>query len=628
MKVIEPKKTNKITFIVYFFTLLAILFLCIHTANAYDYNKTNVRQNQEESFSFSSLFSEVEKRVGKAPLSIEWSPSSGKFVGGGFFAWILCMGYFITSKRKYINGKEYGTAEWGNKAQINHLLSKNVRANLIKEVKRNKSLQGKDKYVELELIKRDCNEDADMILTDTERISIYNRELNNNTLVIGGSGSGKTRGIVMPNLLQAHSSFVVTDPKGEILSKCGNFLESKGYRVRVLNLFEMDKSSCYNPFEYIREDRPDFEESILILIDSIIMNTNGDEKKGSNDPFWDKAEKLFLQAIFFMVAVQFVDEERNMTSVMELIRLLKIEDDEDDFNSPLDLMFKEFEECYGSGHIAVVQYNEFRQKAAGKTAKSIVISAVARLSAYNLANVQKISVRDELYLDRIGEEKTALFIIMPPTNNTFNFIAGMVFTQLFQELNYCANALHNGHLPIPVRLVMDEFANTCKIPNFVRILAYARSLGIGIMPILQSLEQIKAMYKDEWQVILDNCNTMVFLGGVRNMETLEYVSKLLGKGTFDKKNYSNSKGRQSSSSTSFDKFGRELLDPAEIQKLDKGKCLLFISGYNPFCSIKFDYKLHKNYKYTSDGDKKNTYTYVKSEKKSHDNYISESKLNL
>lgn len=596
-----------------------MIFLSFHCAIAYDnakrqpivkeYQNNDGEITRSEKFNIKLFFKEFTTRISENPKEIYFTDSTIKFVLGSIFLSFIVIAYLITSKKKYISGKEYGSATWGNIKTILHLSAKNVKRDFIREIKNNKSLSNSDKEARLQKVNEEINEDSEMILSASERICIHNRELNNNTLVIGGSGSGKTRGIVMPNLLQGHSSFVITDPKGEILSKSGCFFKKKGYKISVLNLFEMDKSNYYNPFQYIDPKRSDFEENVLTLIDTIIVNTDGGEKKGSSDPFWDKAEKLFLQSIFFLVATAFPKEERNMKTVMELIRMLKIEEEGDNKDSDLDIMFKLYEEKYGSDNVAVLQYKEFRTKAAGKTAKSIVISAVARLAPYNLANVQNISLTDNMNLDKIGEEKTALFIIMPPTNDTFSFIAGMLFTQLFQELNYSANSLHGGHLPVPVRFIMDEFANTCKVPNFVKILAYARSLGIGIMPILQSLEQIKGMYKDEWQVILDNCNTVVFLGGVRNMETLEYISKLLGKGTFDKKNYSRTKGRQSSTSTSFDKIGRELMDPAEIQKMKKNKSIVFISGYSPFFSDKFNYKKHKNYKFTSDYNKENTYIF-------------------
>jgi hypothetical protein len=301
-----------------------------------------------------------------------------------------------------------------------------------------------------------------------------------------------------------------------------------------------------------------------------------------------------------------------MNTVLDLMSWLQLEEEQDEKNSDLDLFFGAFADRFGSDHIAVQQYREFRDKASGKTAKSIVISASARLSPFRISEVKRIFSRDSMCLDMVGEEKTAVFVVVPPTNVTFNFIAGMLFTQLFQELNHCAlnKHKHDGQrLPVPCRFILDEFANTCKIPNFVQILAYARSLGVGITTILQSLEQIKNLYKDEWGVIVDNSNTLLYLGAVTHMDTLEYISKLLGKGTFDKSNYSRTRGRQGSSSTSTDKIGRELLDPAEIRKMKKSMCLFFVGGKNPYYSQKIDMRRHKNYKYTADANKENIYTY-------------------
>ncbi len=456
--------------------------------------------------------------------------------------------------------------------------------------------------------------DADMLFTQTEHISFYNYILNQNTLILGGSGSGKTRGFVMPNVLQAHSSYVITDPKGEILEKAGYFLsEIKGYKIRVLNLDEKTQSDGYNPFVYIHPERDGYEERVLSLIETIIINTDGGEKKGGSDPFWDKAERLFLQAVFFFTTDGFVAEERNMNTVLALIGMLQIAEEEDDFNSDLDIFARIFAERYGADHIGVQQYREFREKASGKTAKSIVISAVARLAPFRTKAVRRIFSYDTMNLDRVGEEKTAIFVVVPPTDTTFNFIAGMLFTQLFQELQYCATQVHKHdgqRLPVPCRFILDEFANTCTIPNFVKILAYARSFGIGIAPILQSLEQIKNMYKDESGVIVDNCNTLLYLGSITHMDTLEYMSKLLGKGTFDKKTTGRTRGRSGSSSQNFDVIGRELMDSAEIRKLPKKNCLFIVGGRNPFYSEKYNYESHPNYRFTSDANKKFSYHYV------------------
>lgn len=293
--------------------------------------------------------------------------------------------------------------------------------------------------------------------------------------------------------------------------------------------------------------------------------------------------------------------------------MLQIAEDEDNYDSDLDYFAKIFEKEHGSDHIGVQQYDEFRKKASGKTAKSIVVSAVARLAPFRTSAVRKIFSYDSMELDRIGEEKMAIFVVVPPTDKTFNFIAGMLFTQLFQEIQYCATQVHKHdgqRIPVPCRFILDEFANTCTIPNFTSILAYARSLGVGIVPILQSLEQIKNMYKDEWGVIVDNCNSLLFLGSITHMETLEYISKLLGKGTFDKRTTGHTRGRQGSSSENFDVVGRELMDASEVRKLDKKNCLLIVGGRNPFYSEKYNYEKHPYYRYTSDGNHAYSYRYT------------------
>jgi len=455
---------------------------------------------------------------------------------------------------------------------------------------------------------------ADQILTSSERISIYNNKLNNNILILGGSGSGKTRSFVIPNILQAHSSYVVTDPKGEILEKCGYFLtEFQGYDIRVLNLDNKAKSDGYNPFIYIHSDRDGYEERVLMLIETIIINTDGGEKRNASDPFWEKAERLFLQAIFFFTCDGFIMPERNMSTVLALIGMLQIKEEEDKYDSDLDYFAKIFEKEHGTDHIGVQQYKEFRSKASGKTAKSIVISAVARLAPFRTSAVRRLFSYDTMNLNMLGEKKMAIFVVVPPTDSTFNFVAGMLFTQMFQELQHCATEIHKHDgqkLPVPVRFILDEFANTCTIPNFVKILAYARSFGIGIIPILQSLEQIKNMYKDEWGVIIDNCNSTLFLGGINHMDTLEYISKRLGKGTYDKKTTGRTRSKQGSSSHNWDVVGRELLDAAEISKLPKDKCLLLISGRSPFYSKKYIYESHPNYGFTSDGNHTYSYEYI------------------
>lgn len=471
---------------------------------------------------------------------------------------------------------------------------------------------------------------ADMLFTMTERISFYNYKVNQNILIIGGSGSGKSRGFCLPNLLQANTehgfSYIVTDPKGEILEKTGKFFTMMGYKIRVLNLDNKQESDCYNPFFYIHPFRDGYEERVLQLIETIIANTDGGKEANSSDPFWPKAERLFLQAIFFFVVDAFPIAEQNMETALKLIAMLELGEEEDNKDSDLDLFVIGFTEWYKENlkqhydndaekvpdHIGVRLYKEFRSKASGKTAKSIVISALARLTPFISPEITRITNHDSMMLDRVGEEKTIIFVVVSPTDSTFNFVAGCLFTQLFQELQYCATQVHKHEgqrLPVPCRFILDEYANTCRIPNMLKILAYARSFGVGIAIILQSLEQAKEIHEKDWGVMVDNCNTLLYLGSVTHGDTLDYISKLLGKGTFDKKTTGRTRGKSGSSSQNFDVVGRELMDSAEIRKLPKNKCLLIVGGRNPFYSEKYEYTSHPNYCFTSDANKANSYAH-------------------
>jgi len=588
-----PKKKNIVGFVVVVVVALGVAFLALHGAAAH----RDVQAFEEGLTGIDAItaFADYFTARLETPLAIEWTDNSGLWLLITLFALFIVVLQITSSKKKTIAGKEHGTARWGGIADIRDLFAETI---LKKELKKTKGNVKKEAL-------REKYKNADAHLTATERISIFNYQLNNNILILGGSGAWKTRGFVMPNLLQAHSSFVITDPKGEILQKGGHFLREQGYKIRVLNLDNKAKSDGYNPFAYIHPEREGYEERVLSLIEAIIINTDGGEKRGASDPFWDKAERLFLQAIFFFVCDGLPPHERNMTSVLELISWLKIEDENDALDSDLDRFATDFARRQGGDHIGVEQYNEFRSKASGKTAKSIVISSVARLAPFRTSSVKKIFSHDTMELPYLGEEKMAIFVVVPPTDTTYNFIAGMLFTQMFQELQYCATEKykHQGQrLPVPVRFLLDEFANTCTIPNFVKILAYARSFGIGIVPILQSLEQIKNMYKDEWGVIIDNCNVLLYLGSITHMETLEYMSKLLGKATFDKRTTGRTRGNKGSSSQNWDVIGRELLDPSEIRKLPRENCLLVVGGRNPFYSKKYEYTSHPNYKHTSDAN--------------------------
>lgn len=747
----KPRKKSNVEYVFVVASLLLAVFLSLKVGMALT-DKALVEAAQgggSDALSSYELFMDcLTVRLADGSLAFEWDENIKKALLAGVFIWFIAAAYWFSEKRKYISGKEFGTAEWGKNKDIRDLFAATLLKKELAKAKRVKTAIGrffikrdavktcKDYTAEMTAIKhkqlegrknnnlpqgrnltgeqrkqrktllkqyaaqkeqinaeaklyyeeilmeawephklkrqyelelaalaesggpgkaaltaapkeaavREAREKyrlalrnfyngkdrinkikakyemADALFTKTERISIHNYILNNNTMILGGSGSGKTRGFVMPNILQAHASFVITDPKGEILEKAGYFLETvMGYNLHVLNLDDKLKSDGYNPFAYIHPERPGYEERILMLIEAIIINTDGGEKKGGPDPFWDKAERLFLQAIFFFTCDGFAPEEQNMNTVLSLIGMLQIGEEDDNQDSELDYFVKLFQEEHGEEHIGVQQFREFREKASGKTAKSIVILAVARLAPFRTSAVRRIFSYDSMGLERLGEEKTAVFVVVPPTDATFNFIAGMLFTQMFIELQYCATQVHKHdgqRLPVPVRFILDEFANTCTIPQFVKILAYARSFGVGIVTILQSLDQIKDMYKDEWGVIVDNCNTLLYLGSITHNDTLEYMSKLLGKGTFDKRTSGRTRGKSGSSSQNFDVIGRELMDAAEIRKIPKTDCLLVVSGRNPFYSEKYDYQSHPNYNYTSDANSRYSYEYVPPEPES------------
>ncbi len=576
----------------------------ISTYFAYAYDQLKI--NNIERGKFVAFFNILIQKIKNEPIAILYSESTLKFMFFSLILVALIYIYQMLENKKFITGKEYGSSRWAELSEIKHLEQTNV-------FKKNKELlkseNEKRRYSNFgEVNPSKLNK----IFSQNIRISTVNWKLNNNTLFIGGSGSGKTRGFIVPNILQANSNYVITDPKGEILSKTGSFLEKNGYKIKVLNLENKLNSNCYNPFYYIHVDRDGWEDRVISLINTIIINTNGDKNGNASDPFWEKAEILFLQSLFFLTLQAFPEEEQNMNTVMELIAMLQMAEEGDERDSELDQFFDFFALKNGSNNIAVQTFNEFRSKAPGKTALSVVISVIARLSPFKISSVQRIFEKDELELDKIGEEKTAFFVAVPPTDDTYNFIAGMVFTQLFQEMQYLAGTKYRKigeRLPIPCQFLLDEFANTCKIPKFLEILSYARSFGVGISIGIQSMSQIKKMYEKNWGQIIDNCDTILYLGKIKHTEDLKYYSELLGKGTYDKKSRGKSYGKQKSTSTNEDKFGRELLTPAELAQIPDEECVVIISGFNPFYDKKYNLKNHSNYKMTSDFDHNLSYCF-------------------
>ena len=485
---------------------------------------------------------------------------------------IRLMVYFKgKNAKKYRKGIEYGSARWGNAEDIKPYTDPVFQNNVL--------------------------------LTQTERLTMNSRPKqpkyarNKNILVIGGSGSGKTRFFVKPNLMQMHSSYVVTDPKGTVLVECGKLLQRGGYRIKVLNTINFKKSMRYNPFAYIRS-----EKDILKLVNTLIANTKGDGEKAGED-FWVKSERLFYCALIGYIWYEAPEEEKNFTTLLEMINASEAREDDPEFQSPVDQMFERLEEK-DPEHFAVRQYRKFLLSA-GKTRSSILISCGARLAPFDIREVRELMEDDELELDTIGDKKTALFLIMSDTDTTFNFILAMVQSQLINLLCDRADDKYGGRLPVHVRLILDEFANIGQIPNFDKLIATIRSREISASIILQSQSQLKAIYKDAAEIISDNCDCTLFLSG-RGKNAKE-IAEVLGKETIDSYNQSENRGAQTSHGLNYQKLGKELMSQDEIATMDGGKCILQVRGVRPFFSEKYDITRHPRYQYLSDADKKNTF---------------------
>ena len=421
---------------------------------------------------------------------------------------------------------------------------------------------------------------------------------NKNILVIGGSGSGKTRFFCKPSLLQAHSSYVVTDPKGTLLPEVGTFLVRKGYRIKCLNLINFQKSMKYNPLCYIRS-----EKDILKLVNALILNTKWDGEKSSED-FWVKAERLYYSALIGYIWYEAPEEERNFTMLLDFINASEARENDENYQSPVDILFAKLAEKEPD-HFAVRQYRKFKM-AAGKTLKSILVSCGARLASFDIKELRDLMETDELELDTLGDEKTALFVILSDTDSTFNFVAALMYSQLFNLLCDKADDLYGGRLPVHVRLILDEFANIGQIPNFDKLIATIRSREISASIILQSQSQLKTIYKDAADTIAGNCDSTLFLGG-KEKSTLKEISELLGKETIDLSNQSENRGSQVSYGLSYQKLGKELMSQDELAVMDGGKCIYMLRGVRPFLSEKYDLTKHPNYRYTADADPKNLF---------------------
>lgn len=497
------------------------------------------------------------------PFSITWCSDSLRTVAIFLLIYLLGVGIYLSSLRNYRKKEEYGSAKWGNTKQVNKKYAD-------------------PKYFENKL------------LSQNVRIGLDGKKhrRNLNTIIIGGSGAGKTRFYGKPNIMQCNTSFVTLDPKGEILRDTGYLLEKEGYVIKVMDLINMNKSHCYNPFEYIHDDK-----DVLKLITNLIRNTT---PKGSqtNDPFWEKSETALLEGLCLFLLHEAPKEEQNFTMVMEMIAAADVREDDEYYISPLDRLFNDLQREKPNS-LAVKQYNIYKQ-AAGKTAKSILISVGVRLAAFNLESIASITSTDELELEKVGERKTAIFAVIPDNDSTFNFLVGMLYTQLFQTLYYQADIVHGGELPVPVHFLMDEFANVALPDEFDKLLSTMRSRQIFVSIIIQNLAQIKALYKDAWESIVGNCDELYYLGG-NEQSTHKFISEYLGKETLDTNTYGKSSGKSGSYSTNYQQVGRELLTADEVRLLDNDYALLFIRGERPIFDKKYDILKHPNVEYTKDG---------------------------
>ena len=474
--------------------------------------------------------------------------------------------------KKFRQGKEYGSARWGNSKDIEPYVDEKFENNIL--------------------------------LTDTERLTMNGRPKNpkyarnKNILVVGGSGSGKTRFFLKPNLMQMHSSYVVTDPKGTVLVECGKMLEKNGYDIKVLNTINFKKSMHYNPFAYLRS-----EKDILKLVQTIIANTKGEGEKSSED-FWVKAERLYYTALIGYLYYEAPEEEQNFETLLAFIDASEVREEDENFKNAVDYIFDALEK-EKPNHFAVKQYRKYKL-AAGKTAKSILISCGARLAPFDIEELKNLMEYDEMGLDTIGDKKTALFIIISDTDDTFNFVVAMMYTQLFNLLCDKADDVYGGRLPVHVRCLLDEFSNIGQIPKFEKLIATIRSREISASIILQAKSQLKAIYKDNADTITGNCDSELFLGG-KEGTTIKELSENLGKETIDLYNTSETRSNQKSFGLNYQKLGKELMSRDELKVMDGGKCILEIRGARPFYSDKFDITKHKNYKLLSDYNKKNAF---------------------
>ena len=515
-------------------------------------------------FQWMGRFSQVLER----PFSIGWTAHTPKFMLVSLIIYAFGIALYYSGRENRRPGEEYGSAKWGDPKALCQ------------------------KYMDHQ------HKEANIILTQRVRLGMdgYKTQRNMNILVIGGSGSGKTRYFCKPGLYSANCSYLVTDPKGELLKAAGGLLLSLGYEVRVFNLIDPEQSDCYNPFVYVRE-----EKDVLSLIDNLIKNTTP-RNASSNDPFWEKAEVALDSALMLYLIHEAPQDEQNFETMLYMMNFADVREEDERYRSPLDMLFRALEEEQPA-HVAVKQYKVFKQ-AAGKTAKSILVTAAVRLAAFNIPQYAAMTSMDEMDFGSLGERKRAIFCVIPVNDSSMNYLVGMLYTQCFQELYRRADLKYNGRLPVPVRVLQDEWANVAQPESYPKILATCRSYNIGLNIIVQNVQQIKALYEKEHESIIGNCDTLLFLGGGNEPASLEFIVKLLGRETLATRTRGLTKGRNGSSTTNYQQTGRDLMTVDEVRKLDTNKAILFIRGEDPVIDRKYNLKRHPNIKLTSDGKAK------------------------
>ena len=515
-------------------------------------------------FQWMGRFSQVLER----PFAIGWTPYTLKYMLVGLLLYGCGIALYYSSRENRRPGEEYGSAKWGSPKELNR------------------------KYMDHQ------HKEANIILTQHVRLGMdgYKTQRNMNILVIGGSGSGKTRYFCKPGLYSANCSYLITDPKGELLRSSGGLLLSLGYEVRVFNLIDPEQSDCYNPFVYVRE-----EKDVLSLIDNLIKNTTP-RNASSNDPFWEKAEVALDSALMLYLIHEAPQDEQNFETMLYMMNFADVREEDEQYRSPLDMLFRALEEEQPA-HVAVKQYKVFKQ-AAGKTAKSILVTAAVRLAAFNIPQYAAMTSMDEMDFGSLGERKRAIFCVIPVNDSSMNYLVGMLYTQCFQELYRRADLKYNGRLPVPVRVLQDEWANVAQPESYPKILATCRSYNIGLNIIVQNVQQIKALYEKEHESIIGNCDTLLFLGGGNEPASLEFIVKLLGRETLATRTRGLTKGRNGSSTTNYQQTGRDLMTIDEVRKLDTNKAILFIRGEDPVIDRKYNLKRHPNIKLTLDGKAK------------------------